>query len=162
MNWLDIVIIILFLIFAISGIVSGLIKSLFSLIGLIVGIILAGKYYVTLSGHLSFISNESASLIAAYAIIFLAITILAAILGIILTKLVSVIMLGWINRLGGAILGIVLGAFFIAALLALWVNFSNPGSAVSNSKIASFLLNGVPIILALLPSEFDSIKNYFQ
>ncbi len=162
MNWLDIVILIIIIISAISGFVSGLIKTVFSLVGLIVGVVLAGHFYVALSSHLGFIPGDSGPRIGAFIIIFLAVMLVAMLLGIIFTKLISAVMLGWINRLGGAVLGIFLGAIFAASILAIWVKVASPGDIVITSKLAPILLDKLPFVLGLLPSEFNSVRQFFQ
>ena len=162
MNWLDIVIFILLIISAIGGLVSGLIKAVLSLVGLIMGIVLAGHFYVTLSGHLTFISNQNAARITAFIIILLVVIIIAALLGVLLTRLVSTISLGWLNRVGGAVFGILLGAFFIAALLSIWVKYAGGDNIISGSVLAPILVDRLPLVLALLPSEFNSVHQFFQ
>jgi membrane protein required for colicin V production len=161
-NWLDIVIIIALILFVISGIVSGLIKAVFSLAGLILGIFLAGRYYVQLSGIFGFISNDSAAKIVAFIIIFLVVLIIATILGIIFTKIVSNLMLGWLNRLLGGIFGVFEGALFIGAILAVIVKMTGSQDAITGSILAQFFLNRFPVVLSLLPSEFDSIRGFYQ
>ena len=162
MNWLDIVILIIILISAISGFASGLIKSVFSLVGLILGVVLAGRFYVALSANLGFIPGDSGPRIGAFIIIFLAVTLVAMLLGMIFTKIISAVMLGWLNRLGGAALGIILGAFFAASLLAIWVKVGSPGDFMTASKLAPILLDKLPFVLGLLPSEFNSVRHFFQ
>jgi membrane protein required for colicin V production len=162
MNWLDIVIIVLLIVSAFSGFASGLIKSVFSLAGMILGVMLAGRFYVALAGNLGFITNETAARIVAFIIIFLVIMIVAAILGSLFTKLVSAIMLGWLNRLGGAALGIVLGGIFIGAILTLWVKFGGISGALTESAIAPILLDKIPVVMALFPQEFNSVRQFFQ
>jgi membrane protein required for colicin V production len=162
MNVLDIVLIILLIVSAIGGLASGLIKSIFSLAGVIVGVTLAGRFYPALAGGLTFISNPTIANIAAFAIIFIIIMIIASILGGLFTKLVSAILLGWLNRLGGAVFGVIMGAIFIAAILAVWAKMGGANSIITESKIALFLLDRFPLILALLPQEFNSIRQFFQ
>lgn len=162
MNWLDIVIIVLLVIFAISGLVNGLIKALFSLAGLILGIFLAGHFYVQLADVLGFISNENAAKIAAFIVIFLVVLIVATILGVIFTKVVSNLLLGWLNRLLGAVFGVFEGALFLGAILAILVKYVGNHDVITGSFLAQFLLKGFPVVLSLLPSEFDSIKGFFK
>jgi len=162
MNWLDIVLIVILAVSAFSGFANGLIKAVFSLVGLILALFLAGRTYVALADQLTFISNENVARIVAFAVIFLAVIIIAAILGKILTGLVSAILLGWLNRLGGAAFGLILGAIFLSAVLAIWVKYIGAGSAIINSAMASFLLDGFPIILGLLPEEFNSVQEFFH
>jgi membrane protein required for colicin V production len=162
MNWLDIVIIVLLIAGAIGGLIAGLIKTVFSLAGLIVGVVLAGRFYIPLSGYLGFIPSESGSHIVAFIIIFLAVMIIATLLGFLLTKLISAVLLGWLNRLGGAILGFLLGAIFIASFLIVIAKYLGAEGVISESALAPVLLDRIPLILAFLPSEFDTVRQFFQ
>jgi membrane protein required for colicin V production len=146
----------------ISGFANGLIKSLFSLAGLIIGVIVAGRYYTAFAGYLSFIPNENAARIVAFIIIFLAIAVICGLLGTFFSKLISVIQLGGLNRLLGAVFGLILGAIFIAAMLALWVKYGGANSAIVQSSIAIFLLDRLPFIMGLLPQEFDTVRQFFS
>jgi membrane protein required for colicin V production len=162
MNWLDIVIIVLLIVSAIGGFASGLIKSAFALIGLIVGIVLAGRFYTGLAGVLGFIPNENGAKIAAFIIIFLIVIIVAGIVGNVLTKIVSAMLLGWLNRLAGAVFGVLMGALFIGAILAIWVKYAGGNSVISGSAFASILVDRFPVVLALLPKEFNIVSQFFQ
>ncbi len=162
MNWLDIIILILLIVPTFVGLKAGLIKALLTIIGGVVGLILAGQLYESFAGVLGFISNEGAAKVAAFAIIFVGVMIIAAVLAAVLKTLVSMVLLGWVNKLGGAIFGLLLGAIFCGALLTMWVNFLGIGDTVSNSALARFLLDSFPLVLGFLPSEFDSVRDFFQ
>ena len=116
MSWLDIVLILLIVIPTLTGLKIGIIKTVLSLAGVIVGIILAGNYYVELSEKLTFISEANVAKIAAFVIILIGVMIVAGIAASFLKKLVSAVLLGWVNRLGGAVFGFVLGATFCGAM----------------------------------------------
>jgi membrane protein required for colicin V production len=148
MNWLDIVIIIFLILSVVGGLMTGFIKSIFGLVGLILGVVLAGRYYVALADHLGFISNENAARVLAFIIILAAVGIVAALLGIIFTRIVSTLTFE--------------GSILIAALLIILVKYAGIGDFVSHSALASFLADKLPIVLGLLPNEFDSIKQFFQ
>jgi len=162
MNWLDIVIIIAIAISAYLGLRIGIIKAALSLAGLIVGVILAGRYYIPLSQQLSFIPQANIAKIVAFAIILIGVMIIAAVAAVLLKWAVSKMMLGWVNRLGGAVFGLVLGAIFCGALLAIWVKFVGIEGAITESTLAAILLDRFPIVLALLPGEFDAVRSFFQ
>jgi membrane protein required for colicin V production len=100
--------------------------------------------------------------VVAFAIILIVVIIIAVILAVVIKWATSAVMLGWVNRLGGAILGLILGAIFCAALLTMWVNFQGISNAVSGSFLARFLVDKFPFVLALLPAEFDSVRSFFQ
>jgi membrane protein required for colicin V production len=162
MNWLDIIILILIVVPTLIGLKIGIIKALFTVAGIIVGVVLAGRFSEPLGSSLTFISDPGWANIAGFAIILIAVMIIASILARVLKNVLSAVLLGWVNRLGGAILGFIMGFFFCGALLSMWVKFLGIGDTVSDSALANLLLNGLPVILALLPSEFDSVREFFQ
>ena len=162
MNWLDIVIIVLIIIPVFIGLKAGLIKTVLSLAGVIVGIILAGQYHEALAGKLTFISQANVANIVAFAIILIGVMIVASVLASLLKKVVSAVLLGWVNLLGGAIFGFLLGAIFCGALLAIWVKFLGIADPITESALATILLDRFPLILALLPGEFDAVRSFFQ
>ncbi len=162
MNWLDIVIIVVIAISAFGGLKNGLIKAVLSLAGLIVGVVLAGRYYTPLSEQLTFIPQDNIARIVAFAIILIGVMIIAGVLANLLKWAVSVVMLGWVNRIGGAIFGLVLGAVFCGALLAMWIRFMGIQSIIVESAMTNMLLDFFPVVLALLPDEFDAVRSFFQ
>ena len=162
MNWLDIVIVVAVVIPTLIGLRIGMIKAALSLAGLIVGVIVAGRYYLPLSEKLSFISSASVAEIAAFIIILIGVMVIAGVLAKLLTWTASVVMLGWVNHLGGAVCGLVLGAILCGALLAIWVKFLGVTEAVTESNLASILVDFFPVVLALLPDEFDTVRPFFQ
>ena len=162
MNWLDIVIVVVLSVSTFFGLRIGIIKAVLSLVGLTVGIILAGRFYDPLSEQLSFIPQTDVAKIVAFTIILIGIMIIAAILARFLKWTASLIMLNWVNHLGGAVFGLTLGAIFCGALLAIWVKWLGVGSTITESIASAFLLEQFPLILALLPDEFDTIRSFFQ
>jgi len=162
LNWLDIVIIVAVGISAFIGVRRGIIKVVLTLAGLVVGVVLAGRYYALFSKWLFFIPHVGLAKVAAFAIIFIGVMVLATVLARLLKGAASAIMLGWANRLGGGILGFVLGAIFCGAFLAMWVKFLGITGAIADSNLAPILLDRFPRVLALLPGEFDAIRSFFQ
>lgn len=162
MNWLDIVIIIVTLLLGMLGLWRGAIKAVFGIVGLIGGIALAGHYYLPLASILS--PGEAIwSKIAAYAIILVAILIVASVIGWFVARLVHIVMLGWVDRLIGFILGAAIGSMLCAAVLAIVSKYlPSTGEAISHSVIANFLMEQFPLLLALLPEEFDFIHGFFS
>ena len=162
MNWLDITIIVLIIIPTFIGLKAGIIKAVLSLAGIIVGVVLAGRFHEALSEQLTFISSVDLAKIAAFALILIVVMIIAAVLATWLKWIVSAILLGWVNRLGGAVFGLLLGAIFCGAILAIWAKFLGVGGPLSESALAPVLLDRFPLILALLPEEFSSVRFFFQ
>ena len=162
MNWLDIVLIVAIGLTTFIGLRKGIIKMALTLAGLVLGIFLAGRYYLPFSEHLTLISSPTWAKVAAFAIIFIGVMVVAAILARLLERAASAILLGWANRLVGAIIGFVVGAMFCGAVLAIWVKYLGVSGAIADSNIAPILLDQFPKVLALLPDEFDSIRSFFD
>jgi len=161
MNWLDIVILLLIAISAIIGLRIGLIKASLTLAGLIIGVILAGLYYIPLSEQLTIIPSASVAKVTAFAIILIGIMVISSVLAALLKWAASAMMLQWINQLGGAFFGLVMGAILCGVLLALGATYLDIADPISESTLAPILLNYFPKVLALLPDEFDIIQSFF-
>ena len=161
MEWLDIIIIVGIAVSTFLGFRAGIIKAVLSLAGVIVGVVLAGRYYVPFSEQLTFIAEENVARIVAFAIILIVVLVIAAVLARFLKWAVSVIMLGWVNRLGGAVFGFFLGAILCSALLAICAKFLGEAVVITESGLAAILLDSLPMVLALLPEEFDAIRSFF-
>ena len=162
MNWLDIVIIVLLAVPTFMGLKAGIIKALFTVAGVIVGVVLAGRFSDSLAGVLTFISDPGIAKAVAFAIILIVVMIIATIAAKLVKWAVSAVLLGWVNHLGGAILGLVLGFVFCGAVLTMWVNYLGIGDSIADSILTRIMLNGFPLVLGLLPAEFDSVRDFFE
>ncbi len=162
MNWLDILLIIVVVGSIVGGLISGLIKILLTVVGLIVGVILAGNYAGALADKLTFISDARTANIVAFVLIMVVVMIIAAIIAFLLKKLASAVLLGWINRLGGAILGLLLGLIFTGAILTMYVKYMGITDTLMDSWMATFLVDKFPIVLGFLPEKFDSVRDFFR
>ena len=162
MSWLDIAVIVIIGIATLIGLKIGIIKAVLTLAGVIVGVLLAGRFYVALADRLTFIPQETLARVVAFAIILIAVVLIASIIAGVLKWLASIILLGWVNRLGGALLGLIMGSILCGALLAMWTKFLGISDPIAESALATFLLDRFPMVLALLPGEFGSVRSFFQ
>ncbi len=162
MNWLDIVILVFLAVVTFIGLKVGLIKAALSLVGIVVGVVLAGRFYINLAGVLTFIPKENIANIVAFAIIFIVVIIITAVLAVLLKWIAKLVLLGWVNHLGGAILGLIMGAIFCGALLVLCGKFLGTPDIIRGSILAGILVDHFPAVLALLPDEFNAIRSFFR
>ena len=160
-NWLDIVIIILIGLSVFLGFKQGFITGLLLLVGIVLGVVVASNFYKQLGNLLGFINNESAANIFAFIIIMGIVIAIAALIAGAIKAILHAIMLGWIDHLGGAIFGLFMSVVSISAILAIIMKYAAV-SVIEHSALASFFLDKFPIILGLLPSEFDIIRNFFK
>ena len=81
--------------------------------------------------------------------------IIAGVLAGLLKWAATMMMLGWGNRIGGAVLGLLLGAILWSAFLTLWVQVFGAGETITSSSLANLLLS-FPLPFSLLQGEFGS------
>jgi uncharacterized membrane protein required for colicin V production len=169
MNWVDAIIIVIALISAYIGYKQGLIRTVFSFIGLIVGVVLAGQWSDSLADLLSSDRAQWAYIVA-FAIILIVVLVAANLAGAVLKGFIKFIMLGWLDSLGGIVLGLLVGAIAVAAILTsvgLWAHYvpgaveSTSAKAIGGSALANLLIDNFGLVLGLLPGEFDAVKEFF-
>ena len=164
MNWLDISIIVVMGVAAVMGYRIGAIKGFLSIIGIIFGVVLAGQIGETVGQKMTFIDNPGGATVAGYAVVFGAVFIGSLIAVNVLRKVLDSILLGWIDNLGGAILGISASAIVwtggIAAAGSFPVGFLN--DTVEQSLLAPELADKVPFVLDLLPEEYSDVLSFVE
>jgi len=162
MTWLDILILVLLFVPTFIGLRKGLIRAALSLAGLLIGVVLAGRLYEPVSGVFGFFNNEKAADIVAFILILLLVMLAAFLLARLLKGLLDMVLLGWVDNIGGALLGFLFGFFLLGAILAIWVKLFGSGLA-ADSFMVRFMLDNFPIVLGLLPGDFgQDIRNFFQ
>lgn len=161
MHWLDIVLIVSLVVPTFIGLKQGIIKAALSLVGLIIGVVVASNLYQPVGKLLGFIPNENAANITAFILILVVVMVAMMILIRLLKFIASVVMLGWVDHIGGAVFGFFMGALVWSALLAAWVKLFGTGM-VTESFLAGVLLDKFPLILSLLPGEFNTIRDFFH
>lgn len=161
MNGLDIILIVILFIPTFIGLRKGLIKTVLSFAGLLVGVVLAGRLYEPLSKIFGFLNNDNAAKIIAFILILALVMVAAFFLARLLKSVVKMVMLGWVDNVGGATFGFLSGFILLSAILATWVKLFGSG-LVTESFIAEVMLGNFPVILGLLPGDFDVIREFFQ
>ena len=110
----------------VRGLMSGFIRSLSVFVGLILGITLAQTYAADLSPIISewFTLSARQCLSLAYVVIFIAVMLLVAIVARILDKFLHLILLGWLNKLLGALFGFFKWAIILSLFIML-IEYAN-------------------------------------
>lgn len=166
MNLLDIILIIPMLWFLYRGFTKGFIIELASLVALIGGIWAAINFSYFAGDFLgrNFDINEKYLGIIAFIVTFLLVVFAVILIGRILEKFVNVIALGFLNKLAGAIFGILKAAFILSIIIFI-INSFDPGQTVITPKMreGSLLYKRVeslfPMIIPKLnPERWDELK----
>jgi uncharacterized membrane protein required for colicin V production len=166
MNWVDGVIIIVALIGAFSGFRQGLIMSIVGFLGLIAGVALAGWAADPLADKIS-PDGAGWAYILAFIIVLIIVMVIFHIVGTIIKQFIKLIMLGWLDSFGGALLGLFVGALLAAAVLiavgrwAASVGASGVEEAIGNSALAELLMDSFRLLLLLLPEKSSVVRGFF-
>lgn len=109
LNWVDLLIVAVLAAGFISGMVKGVIKQAFSLGGLAAGLVVGMLLYEPAADLLlqKVKMSETAACITAFIVILLMVPLLFTFAGELLSKLIKVIKLGFVDRLLGGVFGLV-------------------------------------------------------
>lgn len=148
---LDVLFLILAVLYFIKGYRKGIIVALLSALALIIGFMAALKFSHWLSqllfNHNSLIAARWAPVVTFMIILFLVILLMRFIANAI-SKLVKAVLLGWLNKLCGGLLYVLIVAFFMSTLL--WLG-SKVDLINDHTKQASVTY---PIIAPIAPHVF--------
>ena len=118
MNWLDLAIIVIVVLFAAIGIIRGFIKEVLSLLSWILSFWLAFTFADPTSYLLEpYINAPVLRLIAAFAALFIGTLLILTVLSILIHKLLAVSGIKGTDRALGGLFGVVKGLVIIAALM---------------------------------------------
>jgi len=164
MNWLDLVIVLVIAWLTYSAFGAGLIREIVGLIAAVLAVVVAGVYYDALARDvLTFIEDDTTALVVAFLMLLGSVYFLGQLLAYILKQTVSLLMLGWADHLAGAAFGFLKGFVLVEILLILFVTYPELGldDVIAGSAFAQVFLEGLPVLLALLPDEFEAAVDSF-
>ena len=155
MNSLDIFFVVVLGFFLFRGIFRGLILEISSIAGLIVGFFASNKFYSDLQPVVGrIIPSPEWSQIIAYLGIFMTTMFVVAMLSLFLKNFLRMIMLGWLDRLGGGVLGSVkAGLICVLTLLVLTIFLPRNHELIATSKISPYIHTFSQNLSGFLPEE---------
>ena len=161
MNTFDIIISAIFGYCLIRGLFRGLIKELASIVGVLSGFYAAYTYYQEIERLISdFISNTAYLNIVSFLMIFCFIFIVISIMGIIIKYLLNIVFLGWVDRLFGAVFGMIKALLIASVLLIAFTSFMHKGSSIIEESILAPHVAMISEKMAKVISK--DMKNKFQ
>jgi membrane protein required for colicin V production len=165
-NGLDLFITVVLVVAAFFGWRRGIIGTVLTLIGLVVGVVVAGQTYDGLSNVFDgFIDSPTWAKVAAFATVLVVIIAASMVLSRLLKKVLTLLMLGWVDNVAGMVLGLFMSSLGLTAVIGVMgvVPFGSLDGTVENSVLAGFFGDAfLPGVLALLPSEFDRVTDLVQ
>jgi len=118
MSWLDLVFVILIALSAFMGLKIGLIRAGFTTLGIFVGSILGGQLSDDIGGIFTGIDSDGAvATVVSYAVIITICLTVSAILAMIIRKVLTLLFMGWADRLADGALGLAAGSVISAGVI---------------------------------------------
>lgn len=140
MNWLDLVLVIVVGVSAFMGLKIGLVRAGFTALGIFAGSILGGQLSDDIGGLVTGIDSGSAvATVVSYAIIISICLTVAAVASVIVRKVLTLLLMGWADKLAGGALGVAAGAVISAGIIMGMANLTY--SAEVGDEIATKVIN---------------------
>ena len=168
---LDIIVAILFVLALFKGFSKGFIVAFFSFVAFFVGLAAALKLSAVAANYLGENTNISQRWLpfVAFIVVFLIVVLLVRIGAKLLEKTASLVMLGWLNKLGGFLLYALLYLFVLSILLfyAEQLNLVKPELAERSitysfiHALAPKMINAAGVIFPFLKDLFAQLQDFF-
>jgi len=145
-NLLDLILLIPLLLFGFNGFRKGIIIEITTLIALVFGLYAAIYFSDYTAGLLkdSFEIGKDYLTVVSFVVTFIVVLFLVLLLGKILEKIVNILMLGFLNKLVGALFGILKGALLLSIFIFLINFFDEQGTIIKkNAKEKSVLYRNI-------------------
>lgn len=155
MNTLDIIFCVILGFLGLRGIFRGLIREVASILGLLLGFILANTYHGQLVPLLEGpLGGPGLANLAAYLGIFLGTVAVIFVLGTLIRKILKLIMLGWLDSIGGGALGLFKGALLCSIIvMALTAFLPSKAEILASSRIVPHVNTFNTMLSTALPKD---------
>jgi membrane protein required for colicin V production len=165
-NIINIAIVLVILFFLIDGIRRGLVRQLFEVIGLVVaffGAYAVGQVLVGDIGGAGRVSHRALVILSAV-VVFIVIVVVFHLIGLLLQKIVSVTVLGPVDRVGGALFGALKGVLFVSLVCVVLFSFLPAGRIADSLRANPLAAKMYPVLPRLYhffmrhpsaPADFD-------
>ena len=154
MNAADLVIIGTVGLLALMGLKSGLLKPAFGIGGLVLGIVLAIHYSGEVAPLLTgYVEGDRLRSIVAFIGVLISVAVATRILAALIKKLLSALVLGWVDNVAGALAGAALGIVLVGTVVYLLgrADFGPTHDALAASKLGPEISRAFPLITTYLP-----------
>lgn len=160
MDFIDIFLGVLLAYGVFKGIKNGLIVELASLISFFVGIYIAVKFSSVVG---SFLGNSKSARVFSFILTFIIVVILIYFLAKMVSKIANALFLGLINRVGGAVFGLLKTALILGVILSLLQKVNINDALISketqkNSLFYEPILKSAEFMLPVLSDWYDHLQ----
>ncbi len=154
MNWVDIIIVIILAVGLGKGLANGFVRGIFGIAALVLGIVIAAANYEevvnTLFSRLQI--GADARAILGFLLVFVVVLILVSVVGRIIAKALKLVSLGWMDRLAGSVLGLLMASLFTGVVLLLVAMAGlQTNAGVARSVVAPMVIHVTDTVVVFAP-----------
>src|ERR1043165_813728 len=154
MNWADVGIVVVILLSVLLAAAHGFFFEIFSLAGTVVGCLLAAWGYTRVAPLIEpYVKTPWVANIAGFLVIFLAVTLLASIIGRVMRATMKEAGLRGFDRILGALFGFARGILVVMVIALALASFAPQSPALANSRLAPYLLVVARAAVWLAPTQ---------
>lgn len=169
MNWVDILILVVWGLTALWGFKSGLVGMLVPLVVIIAGLALSSRLAEPIGNLFSFLSdNENVQLVVAFIVIFLGVLFISAWLSTVLRSVVKFIPLaGMADRVAGLGVGLLIGFILLTGILTGLQSFpvGEVKEDINDSKLGTMMTDKFAVAVravGLVPGDWNEKAQGFK
>ncbi len=142
MNILDIILLICFVPSLIQGFRKGFISQVIAIISIIAGVWMSARFANIVSGWIGqyIQGSEQVLKVVAFALIFIAVIAVLALLGKLIEGTIKLVMLGWLNRLLGVLFSLLKAGLIIGLIIMAFCSLNETFGFVSEETLNSSVL----------------------
>jgi membrane protein required for colicin V production len=164
LNWVDAAILAVIAGLTYSSFHAGLIREIVTIVGAALAVVLAGLLYDDFARDVEVgVKDQQTARVVAFCIIFGATILASQLIAIFLKQAAALLMLGPLDSMGGAAIGLLKALILIEAALIVAITFPKLGleDSVRDSVLGSLLVDGLPFLRPMLPDEFQRAIDSF-
>lgn len=169
---LDLLLAVVIILAVIKGFQRGLIIGVFSLVAVIIGLAAAMKLSIVVAGYVGEAVNVSDEWlpVISFALVFIAVVLLIRLGANAIERTIEIVMLGWVNRLGGVLLyaAIYIVVFSVLLFYAEQVDLIR-AETIKKSVTYSFIqpcgpkvIDSMGTIIPLFKGMFSDLELFFE
>jgi membrane protein required for colicin V production len=166
MHWIDLLIVALIAWTTFAAFRAGFIREIIPLFAVILGAIIASRFYDDLAADIEFlIDHEPTRKFIAFVAIFIGIVVIGQIASMLLRTTATLLMLGPLDHVGGAVVGLLKGILIVEVLVFAATSFPFADGvldAMNESALAPFFIEQLPAVRVLMPDEIQDALDRFE
>ncbi len=161
MNILDIILLICFVPALIQGFRKGFISQVIAIISIIAGVWMSARFANMVSAWIAqyIQGSEQVLKVVAFALIFIAVIAVLALIGKLIEGTIKLIMLGWLNRLLGILFSLLKAGLIVGLVIMAFCSLNDTFKLVSEETLNASVL--FPPLKNLAYSVFPYLKELF-